>query len=58
MTVLHGSLLQVLPEHGDFLNMDILQGSVETHLRSGGIFKHEFVANLPLSQQKNFAKIS
>jgi len=29
--------------------MNILQGSVETHLRCGGLFKQEFVANLPLS---------
>ena len=49
--VLRGSLLQLLLEHGDFLNIDtcILQGSIETHLRCGGIFKHEFVANLPMS---------
>ena len=55
--VLHGSLLQLLLEHGDFLNIDILQGSVETHLRCGGIFKQEFVANLPLSlSAKEFRK--
>jgi len=37
-------------EHCDFLNTDISQGSVATRLRHGvGIFKHEFVANLPLS---------
>jgi len=47
--VLHGSLLQLLLEHGDFLNVDISQGSVVTHLRCDGIFKYEFVANLPLS---------
>jgi len=28
---------------------DISQGSVVTQLRCGGIFKYEFVANLPLS---------
>jgi len=39
----------VLLEHGNFLNIDISQGSVATYLRCGGIFKHEFVANLPLS---------
>ena len=50
-------MLQLLLEHGDFLNIDILQGSVETHLRCGGIFKHEFVANLPLSlSAKEFRK--
>jgi len=26
-------------EHGDFLNMDISQGSVATYLRCGAIFK-------------------
>ena len=32
-----------------FLNIDISQGSVATRLRCGGIFKHEVVANLPVS---------
>ena len=36
-------------EDGDFLNTDISQGSVATQLRCRGIFKYEFVANLPLS---------
>ena len=40
--VLNGSLLQLLLEHCDFLNIDISQGS-------GGIFKYELVANLPVS---------
>jgi len=31
------------------LNIDISQGSVATCLRYGGIFKYEFVANVPLS---------
>ena len=44
--VLHVSLLKLLLEHCDFLNIDILQGSVATRLRCGGIFKHELVANL------------
>ena len=48
--VLHGSLLQLLLEHCDFLNIDISQGSVVTSLRCGGIFKYELVANLPVSQ--------
>ena len=53
--VLPGSLLQLLLEHCDFLNIDILQGSVATYLRCGGIFKYEFVANLPMSLPvKNF----
>jgi len=32
-----------------FLFIHISQGSVATHLRRGGMFKHEFVANLLLS---------
>jgi len=47
--VLRGSLLQLLLEHGDFLNIDISQGSVVTRSRCGGIFKYELVANLPMS---------
>ena len=49
--VLHGSLLQLLLEHCDFLNIDISQGSVATRLRCGEIFKYELVANLPMSLQ-------
>jgi len=37
-----------------FLNIDISQGSVATHLRCGGIFKYEFVGNLPMSLPVNF----
>jgi len=47
--VSHGSLLQLLLEHCDFLNIDISQGSLVTRLRCGGIFKYELVANLPVS---------
>ena len=47
--VLHGSLLQLLLEHCDFLNIDISQDSVATRFRCGGIFKCELVANLPMS---------
>jgi len=48
--VLHDSfMLQLLLEHGDFLNTDISKGSTATYLRSGGIFKYEFVVNLQLS---------
>jgi len=47
--VLHGSLLQLLLEHCDFVNIDISQGSVATRLRCGGIFKYVLVANLPVS---------
>ena len=47
--VLRGSLLQLLLEHCDFLNIDISQGSVATRLRCGRIFKYELVAKLPVS---------
>jgi len=42
-------LLHELHEHGNFLNIDISQGSVATCFRYGGIFKHNFIANLLLS---------
>jgi len=42
--VLHGSLLQLLLDDGDFLNIDISQCSVVAQLWCGGIFKYEFVA--------------
>jgi len=32
-----------------FSGIHISQGSVATYLRCGGIFKYEFVANLPMS---------
>jgi len=32
-----------------FSDIHISQGSVATYLRCGGILKHEFVANLPVS---------
>ena len=44
--VLHGSLLQLLLEHCNFLNIDISQSSVATRLRCGGIFKYVLVTNL------------
>jgi len=47
--VLRGSLLQLLLEHCDFLNIDISQGSVATRLRCGEICKYELVANLSMS---------
>jgi len=47
--VLRGSLLQLLLEHCDFLNIDISQGSVATRLKCGGIFQYDLVANLPVS---------
>ena len=42
-------MLQLLLEDGDFLNIDISQGSVATQLKCGGIFKYKFVANLPMT---------
>jgi len=36
--VLHGSFLHSIVEHGNFLNISMLQGSVATCLRCGGIF--------------------
>jgi len=47
--VLHGRLLHSDHEHGNFLNIDISQGSVATHLRCGGIFRDDFVENLLLN---------
>jgi len=44
--VLHGSLLYSSLERGNFLNTDISQGSVVTHLRCGGIVSDNFAANL------------
>jgi len=40
-------MLQLLLQHGDFLNIDISQGSLATQLKCAGIFKYEFVAHLP-----------
>ena len=44
-----GSLLQLLLEYCDSLKTDISQSSVATYLRCGGIFKYDFVANLPMN---------
>jgi len=44
--VLHDSLLQLLLEHGDLLNVDISQSSLATCLRCGGIFKYDFITHL------------
>ena len=41
-----------------FSDIHISQGSVATYLRCGGIFKYEFVANLPVSVTvKEFGKL-
>jgi len=34
------------PEHGNFLNTDISQGSLVTQLRCDGIINEDFVASL------------
>jgi len=47
--ILHRESKKFLLEHGHFWNTDTSQGSVATHWRCGGIFKYEFVANIPLS---------
>jgi len=47
--VLHDISLHLLLEHGDFLNINILQGSVATRLKRGRIFICCFIANLLLS---------
>ena len=46
---MHNSLLHLLVTNGDFLNTDILQGSVATRLGCGGVFVHDFVTNFLLS---------
>ena len=51
---IHGSLLQLLLEHCDYLNIDISQGSVARYLTCDGIFKYEFVANSPLNLPVKF----
>jgi len=42
------SLLSAL-EHGHFLSTDTSPGSVEAHLKGGGIFYYHFTTNLLLS---------
>ena len=46
---LHSQSAKQDTKHCDFLNTDISQGSVATHLRCGGMFKYDSVANLPLN---------
>jgi len=52
-------LLQSVLEHGDFLNIDISQGSAATCLRCGGIFKYGFITNFyrVLTVKKEVEKI-
>ena len=47
--VLHDSLLHLLLKNGDFLNIDISQGSVATRLGCGGMFIYQLVTNFLLS---------
>jgi len=46
---LHNSLLNLFLKNGDFLNTDISQGSVATHLGCGGVFTYDFVTDFLLS---------
>ena len=50
--VLHGSLLQLLLEHCDFLNKDISQRSVAIYLRCGGMFIAFSALTLLVGQQE------
>jgi len=53
--VLHGSLLYLVLEHGNFLNVDILEGSVATCLGCGGIFNKLLYCKFTTEcQWKNF----
>jgi len=46
-----------IADYRQFSDIDISQGSVATYVRCGGIFKHKFVVNLPLSPPvKEFRK--
>jgi len=42
-------LLYLLLKNCDFLNTDISQGSVATHLVLSGVFKYSFVTNFLLN---------
>ena len=46
---LHNSLLHLLLKNGNFLNTDISQGSVATHLGCSGVFMYHLVTNFLLS---------
>ena len=46
----HLSLIAIhILEYRQFSDIHIVQGIVATYLRYGGTFKHDVVANLPLS---------
>ena len=55
--VLHGSLLQLLLEHSNFLNIDISQGSIATCLRWCGILKYDFITNVLVTAVSNSERI-
>ena len=56
---MRGSLPHPVLKYANFLNTDISQGSVATHLRFVGVFNSDFIANLLLSLPvKNFANRS
>ena len=46
---MHNSLLHLLLKNGDFLNPDILPGSIATRFRCGGVFVYDFVTYFLLS---------
>jgi len=54
---LHNSLLHLLLKNGDFLNTDISQGSVTTHLGGGAVLVYDFVTNFLLSLSERILKI-
>ena len=55
--VLHNSLLHLLLENCDFLNIDISQGSVATGLGCGGVFKYDCYEFLTESNSERILKI-
>jgi len=55
--VFRGISLHLLLEHGDFVCIDISQGSAVTRIRRGGIYKYAFIANLMISLSERILKI-
>jgi len=55
--ITHGSLLQLLLEHGDLLNIDISQGSVAKHLRCGGYLNISFCCKFTTGSASEFWKL-
>ena len=54
---MHNSLLHLLFKNGDFLSIDISQGSVPTRSGCGGVFVYDFVTNFLLSNGERILKI-